>query len=119
MNLSKEQYKQLLNHLRTLQVKMGASDSDNSYIMLNGAVNLAGILACYSSITDVGDLSCKCVKLNVDSWIIDTGASHHMTTMISGHSTSSTVALLKASIEIDLHKTVRVIQLLDLNNFFV
>ena len=47
--------------------------------MLNGAVNLADILACYSSINDIGDLSCECVKLTAGSWIIDSGASHHMT----------------------------------------
>ncbi|KAH0671522.1 hypothetical protein KY289_026015 [Solanum tuberosum] len=50
LNLSKDQYEQLLNLLGTLQVGNGASNSDNSNSMLNGAVNLA-----------------------------DSGASHHMT----------------------------------------
>ncbi|XP_049350380.1 uncharacterized protein LOC125815000 [Solanum verrucosum] len=76
LNLSKDQYEQLLNLLGTLQVGNGASNSDN---MLNGAVNLAGILACYSSITDIGDLSCKYVKLTAGSWIIDSRASYYMT----------------------------------------
>ena len=45
----------------------------------SGAASLAGILACHSSISKIGDLSCKCDKLTAGSWIIDSGASHHMT----------------------------------------
>uniref|UniRef100_M1AGH8 Retrotransposon Copia-like N-terminal domain-containing protein n=1 Tax=Solanum tuberosum TaxID=4113 RepID=M1AGH8_SOLTU len=44
LNLSKDQYEQLLNLLGTLQVGNGASNSDNSNSMLNGAVNLAGMM---------------------------------------------------------------------------
>ncbi|XP_049410761.1 putative late blight resistance protein homolog R1B-16 [Solanum stenotomum] len=77
LNLSKNQYEQLLNLLGSLQVEHGTTN--NSENMLSGAVNLAGILVCYSSITEIGDLSCKCAKLTDDSWIIDSGASHHMT----------------------------------------
>ncbi|XP_015161200.1 uncharacterized protein [Solanum tuberosum] len=76
LNLSKGQYEQLLNLLGTLQVGNGTDCSGN---MSSGAANLAGILACYSSITEIGDLSCKCEKLTAGSWIIDSGASHHMT----------------------------------------
>lgn len=78
-NLSKNQYQQLLNLLGTLQVGNGGSNSDDSNNMMNGAVNLVGILAFYSSINEIGDLPCRCVKLAADSWIIDSGASHHMT----------------------------------------
>ncbi|KAH0650738.1 hypothetical protein KY284_030650 [Solanum tuberosum] len=79
LNLSKVQYEQLLNLLGTLQMGNGNSNFDNSDNMMSGAVNLAGILACYSSITEIGDLSCRCAKLTAGSWIIDSGASHHMT----------------------------------------
>ena len=79
INLSKDQYEQLLNILGSIQTGNGVSNSDNSNSMMNGAVNLAGILACYSSMNNIGDLSCECVKLTVGSWIIDSGASHHMT----------------------------------------
>ncbi|KAH0774314.1 hypothetical protein KY290_011451 [Solanum tuberosum] len=75
LNLSKGQYEQLLNLLGSLHANHGTNNSEN---MLSGALNLAGILACYSSITDISDLSCKCVRLTVGSWIIDSGASHHM-----------------------------------------
>jgi len=77
VNLSKDQYEQLLNLLGTLQA--GNNRSDNSDNTLNGVVNLAGILACYSSMTEIDDLSCKCTRLAASSWIIDSGASHHMT----------------------------------------
>ncbi|KAH0680168.1 hypothetical protein KY285_021196 [Solanum tuberosum] len=68
LNLSKDQYEQLLNLLGSLQV---GHVTTNSYNMLSGAVNLASILVCYSSITEICD--CRCVKLTADSWIIDSG----------------------------------------------
>lgn len=77
LKLSKNQYEQFLNLLGTLQV--WDIDADNSDNILGGAVNLVGILAFYSSINEIGDLPCRCVKLAADSWIIDSGASHHMT----------------------------------------
>ena len=79
LNLSKDQYEQQLNIMGTIQAGNGGFNFDNSNNMLNGAVNLAGILACYSFITDIGDLYCKGVKLTAGSWIIDLGSSHHMT----------------------------------------
>uniref|UniRef100_M1DVM8 Uncharacterized protein n=1 Tax=Solanum tuberosum TaxID=4113 RepID=M1DVM8_SOLTU len=54
LNLSKGQYEQLLNLLGSLQAGNGTDGSGN---MLSGAVNLAGILACYSSITEIGPFS--------------------------------------------------------------
>lgn len=44
-----------------------------------GRVNFIGILACYPSITEIGDLSCKCLKLSVDTWIIYIEETEHMT----------------------------------------
>ena len=57
LNLSKDQYEQQLNIMGTIQAGNGGFNSDNSNSMLNGAVNLAGIHACYSSINDIGDVS--------------------------------------------------------------
>lgn len=71
LNLSKSQYEQLLNLLGSVHVVLGTSDTLEN--MLNGAVNLVGILVCYSSIIEIGDLSYKCAKLTVDSLIIDSG----------------------------------------------
>ena len=63
-----------------MQVQTGNNMSNTTHENLNGgAVNFAGILGCYSSISDTGDFSCKCLKLNVDSWIIDSEATHNMT----------------------------------------
>lgn len=42
------------------------------------AVNFASIIACTSSIT-FDKLSCECYKAKVDLWVLDSGASHHMT----------------------------------------
>ncbi|KAL3349225.1 hypothetical protein AABB24_022392, partial [Solanum stoloniferum] len=62
-----------------MQIQAGNNTNNTAHKYLNGgAVNFASILACYSSISDIGNLSCKCLKLNVDSWIIDSGATHHM-----------------------------------------
>lgn len=36
-------------------------------------------LACYSSITENANLSCKCTKLSAISWIIDSVVPHYMT----------------------------------------
>jgi len=76
LNLSKDQYEQLLNLLGSLQTGHGAFNSDN---MLSGAVNLVGILACYSSIAEICGISYRCARLTVGSWIIYSGVSHHMT----------------------------------------
>jgi len=62
LNLSKGLYEQLLNLLGTLQA--GKKDNDNSG-MLSGAVNLSRILVCYSSMTEIGNLSC------IGCWISD------------------------------------------------
>lgn len=82
-NLTTQQYDQLLNLLEHIQIQggnmTGGSTKEMAENLIGGAVNFAGILACYSSITDIGDLTCKCIKLSADSWIIDSGATNHMT----------------------------------------
>ncbi|XP_075088478.1 uncharacterized protein LOC142170460 [Nicotiana tabacum] len=55
LNLSKEQYSQLLR-----------------------AMPFAGMITCTSSI-DFEKLSCKCFRTLIDTWILDSRASHHMT----------------------------------------
>lgn len=46
-------------------------ESVDDFINGHSVVNLTGILACHSSIIEIGDLLCNCVKLSADSWIID------------------------------------------------
>lgn len=58
--------------------RQGDSTHDISGIS-SGAMNLAGIIACHSSITEIVDLSCACTTLTADSWILDSSASHHIT----------------------------------------
>lgn len=41
-------------------------------------MNFAGIVTCTSSI-DFDKLSCKCFQAKADLWILDSGASYHMT----------------------------------------
>ncbi|XP_016555402.1 uncharacterized protein LOC107854920 [Capsicum annuum] len=45
---------------------------------MSGAVNFAGILACHSSINEIGNLLCGCLNLTTKSWIVDSEASNHM-----------------------------------------
>ena len=76
VNLSKGQYEQLLNLLGNMH---GGAESDYLNCVSSVAASLAGIFACHSSISRIGDMSCRCEKLTAGSWIIDSGASHHMT----------------------------------------
>jgi len=55
------------------------STKDSVGNIMDGAVNFAGIMVCHSSINEIGNLSCSCSKLSAESWIIDSGASNHMT----------------------------------------
>uniref|UniRef100_M1DWC2 Uncharacterized protein n=1 Tax=Solanum tuberosum TaxID=4113 RepID=M1DWC2_SOLTU len=67
--LTNRQFIQLVNLLEHKQIQAGNNTSNPAHENPNGgAVNFVGILACYSSISDIGNLSCKCLKLNVDSW---------------------------------------------------
>ena len=62
MNLSKGLHEELLNIFGNLQG--GNKDNENS-CMLCGDVNMTCILACYSSMTEIGNLSC------IGCWILD------------------------------------------------
>ncbi|XP_049394567.1 uncharacterized protein LOC125858815 [Solanum stenotomum] len=53
-------------------------EDQNAMHMTSGAVNFAGTLTCSTSI-DFDKLSCECFKTRIDLWILDSGASHHMT----------------------------------------
>ncbi|OIS98915.1 hypothetical protein A4A49_60859, partial [Nicotiana attenuata] len=77
VSLSREQYGQIMNLLQHFQAGNGAEHM-NAGNSTNGAVNFAGIVVCTSSI-DFGRLSCECFKNKTDSWILDSGASNHMT----------------------------------------
>ncbi|OIT19221.1 hypothetical protein A4A49_57217, partial [Nicotiana attenuata] len=77
ISLSKEHYGQILNLLQHFQASNGG-DNANTSNSINGAVNFAGIIVCTSSI-DFGKLSCQCLKNKSESWILDSGASNHMT----------------------------------------
>jgi len=71
--LTREQYVQFVELLQQFQ-----TEKDNAKHMDNGSVNFAGMIACTSSIV-FGKLSCRCSHNKTDSWILDSGASHHMT----------------------------------------
>ncbi|XP_016558245.2 uncharacterized protein LOC107858017 [Capsicum annuum] len=77
VGFTKEQYEQLVCLFQHLQAGSGRENSDSNNFAVNGSANFAGIIACSTS--DVhGRLSCKCVKNMASTWIIDSGASHHM-----------------------------------------
>lgn len=77
MTLTKEQYGQII-HL----IQQFGSNSLGNTLTTNahdcGVANFAGIVACTTSI-DFGKLSCGCYNSSSDLWIIDSGASDHMT----------------------------------------
>ena len=76
-NLTNEQCGQLISLLQHLQLgKTGDRNTDEKITC--GAANFAGIVACHSS-TDFNILSRGCLKSRNDLWILDSGATHHMT----------------------------------------
>ncbi|XP_070032909.1 uncharacterized protein [Nicotiana tomentosiformis] len=84
LNLSKEQYGQLLNILQHFNTSSGGESSQNtnhragSVNLVAGTMNFAGMITCTSSI-DFDKLSCRCFRTWIDTWILDSGASNHMT----------------------------------------
>ncbi|XP_070021411.1 uncharacterized protein [Nicotiana sylvestris] len=74
-NLTKDQYNQLLSLLEKLHIGTVAETTNN---ITNGAVNFAGILVCCTYDEIIGDLSYKCSHLPANFWILDSGASNHM-----------------------------------------
>jgi len=78
--LTQYQYDHLVKLLENTQIQGTAgSTKDSVGNIMDGAVNFAGIMVCHSSINEIGNLSCSCSKLSAESWIIDSGASNHMT----------------------------------------
>ena len=72
---TKDQYDNMMKLLQNFRVE--GADLNNSN-MEAGSVNFAGTIICSSSI-DFGNPSCKCFKSSADLWIIDSGASNHIT----------------------------------------
>lgn len=54
------------------------NSSTHNDAQTSGAVNFVGTITCTSSI-NFDKLSCGCFKERADLWILDSGASHHMT----------------------------------------
>ncbi|XP_015158323.1 uncharacterized protein [Solanum tuberosum] len=73
--LTKDQYAHNMNLLQHFRVE--GEDSTNSNTCA-GSVNFTGIVVCSSSV-DFGKSSCECFKSSADLWIIDSGASNHIT----------------------------------------
>ncbi|XP_019258158.1 PREDICTED: uncharacterized protein LOC109236429 [Nicotiana attenuata] len=76
-HLTQEQYGQLLNILEKLQTG-SAGEKPGDMKLTGGVVNFAGTIACSSSIEHDNQLR-ECSDSNVDSWILNSGASNHMT----------------------------------------
>ncbi|OIT27038.1 hypothetical protein A4A49_63573, partial [Nicotiana attenuata] len=74
-NLTKEQYNQLLHLLKNFH---GGNAIEVSNNITSGAANFAGILACSTHKEIIGTLSCKCFKSSAKYWILDSGATNHM-----------------------------------------
>ena len=77
VTLSKEQYHNVVRMLHHFQTNNAGAIEDNPD-MGNGSVNFAGNIVCTSSI-DYGKSSCKHFESKSDLWILDSGASNHMT----------------------------------------
>ncbi|OIT07736.1 hypothetical protein A4A49_62856, partial [Nicotiana attenuata] len=75
--LTKEQYGQLLSILESFKSGNNGDNSGNIN-MTGGAVNFAGMTACNTSV-DPSAQSYESFKENADSWILDSGATNHMT----------------------------------------
>ena len=75
VTFTKDQYDNMMKLLQNFRVE--GTDLNNSN-MEAGSVNFAGTIVCSSSI-DFGNPSCECFKSSADLWIIDSGASNHIT----------------------------------------
>lgn len=87
LNLSKEQYSQLINILQHFNTSSGGESSHNtnhgagSINHATGTMNFASIITCTSSI-DFGKLSCRCFRTQTDTWILDSVTSNHKTSLV-------------------------------------
>lgn len=75
--ITKEQYGQIMNLLQQFRME-NAGEDQNGPANNTSSMNFAGIVVCTSSI-DFGNPSCKCFESSADLWIIDSGASNHIT----------------------------------------
>lgn len=83
VSLTKDQYGHVQGMLQQFNKENGNEGSNANPNLANGpTTDFAGIIVCTSSI-DFGKLSCNCFKNKSDSWILDSGASNHMTFNIS------------------------------------
>ncbi|KAH0738712.1 hypothetical protein KY290_037417 [Solanum tuberosum] len=82
VNLTKEEYGHLQAALQHFQKDYDVECPPTNQAFANGTVDFAGTIICTSSI-DSSKLSCACFKNKSDSWILDSGASNHMTFNIS------------------------------------
>ncbi|XP_075080416.1 uncharacterized protein LOC142165925 [Nicotiana tabacum] len=80
VNLTEEQYGQLASLLKQFHGRNGdvGKSLGRSYSYSINAANFAGMIVCTTCI-DFGKLSCKCFESKTDTWILDSGASNHMT----------------------------------------
>lgn len=74
-SLTKEKYGQLLSILESFQ---GGGDISTSNTINGGAVNFAGISACSTHFDSIDHL-CDSSSSNAHTWILDSGATNHMT----------------------------------------
>lgn len=69
--MTKEQFDQLVSLMEYIQVRGGNSTGNTTKEAIDkikrGVMNFVGIPTSYSSITNIGYLSCKCFKLCADS----------------------------------------------------
>ncbi|OIT02573.1 hypothetical protein A4A49_56596, partial [Nicotiana attenuata] len=74
-SLTKDQYGQLLTIPESFQ---GGADNSTSNCINGGAVNFAGISACSTHFESSNHL-CDSSRSDADTWILDSGATNHMT----------------------------------------
>lgn len=77
-SLTKKQYGQLINLLQHFQLS-NAENTNSKEQMTSEIVNLVGITTCCNSSIDFSKLSYGCFKTRIDLWILDSGATHHIT----------------------------------------
>ncbi|OIS99196.1 hypothetical protein A4A49_62573, partial [Nicotiana attenuata] len=78
VSLIKEQYGQIVSLLQHFQTRSIGEGSASANMISGASMSFAGMIACTFSI-DFNNLSCKYFSAKADLWILDSGASHHMT----------------------------------------
>lgn len=75
-SLTSQQYNQLLNLLENFKVNCATEDPN---MITSGVVKFSGILACCTYREIAATTMCKCSSSIADLWILDSGATNHMT----------------------------------------